>query len=1046
MLDNLLRLPGAVRVVVAAAAVAAPLAYAWRRIVRPRIWRMSPERVARALEASEGVADNALINACQFEGAHVGGASEALVRLVVAEGVRQTGGVRPAALFQPRRLRRLAVTFAVCAALAGVYVAYWPHYAGNAWRRLSRPWADIPPASEWIVTLEPSGRVTVFEGDDIPVRVAVRQASGGRAGGAGAPELRLSAGGREGAAERTRSLSFSGTRAGARLYSGVIEAVRDPLLARCWSGGACSPALRVKVRPLPLLGETVFAITPPAYTGLAEEQVAGPPAPLEIIRGSRVSLQVAADQKTDGLIWRCGSGADPLRRDGRSLRWRADLEAAKLVASGPYEVLAVLEGRERTVARGVLSVRPDNPPEAAVAAAEQQRLCWPGETVAFAISGRDDLGLRELSVAVAGVQDGAACATKRWAYGRAPGQREASEAYRLDVRGDVFQPGSAYALTVRAVDFAGQTGVSERVLLRVRRPAEALAGEDDAAKRAVDALQRAIDEQRRALGLTRNLELHLEEAVRAAHLERHGSGITTAQTAAQRHGREAVAQTEADAAQASALQRLKTLVELEMGLVLDAVPKIASGAAQTRGGRVTAVAERQAYILNELIMLQGRVAAAARLRRESAAQGEKPAPTATAEDVARDLTDLLNDFLHVQRRIVEQTRQLAERKPEDLSEEELEILGQLAREEAKWAAFLKDKLNDLAKNPLQDFADGSLAEEFNEVWQDVQKAAEALYAKKIELAVPLEQSGLENAEELVNNLERWLPDKPDNLKWLMEEPAATPDAPLAELPGELEDIVGELLDKEEEMTEDVEDVTSGWIDSIDKGAGWDAMDGPISSMSAKGVTGNLLPNQQEVGGRSGEGRTGRSTGQMVESAAEGKDGRQTPSRLSETPFESGRVDDKSQQDSGGATGGGKLSGFGEQGLRGPTSVPRLDAMKRLAGKQAEIRQQAEQVALHLRARGLPAGDLGASIAHMRDLEDAAQKGDGAVVRQAFDAAVGRARDARTSVGAAERVRREAAGLTRREADELWAGLRDDIPAGYEAVVGAYYRRVTEKGR
>ena len=57
------------------------------------------------------------------------------------------------------------------------------------------------------------------------------------------------------------------------------------------------------------------------------------------------------------------------------------------------------------------------------------------------------------------------------------------------------------------------------------------------------------------------------------------------------------------------------------------------------------------------------------------------------------------------------------------------------------------------------------------------------------------------------------------------------------------------------MNEDVEDVTSSWLDSLDKGAGWDAMDGPISDMSAKGVTGNQLPNQQEVGGRAGEGRS-----------------------------------------------------------------------------------------------------------------------------------------------------------------------------------------------
>ena len=119
------------------------------------------------------------------------------------------------------------------------------------------------------------------------------------------------------------------------------------------------------------------------------------------------------------------------------------------------------------------------------------------------------------------------------------------------------------------------------------------------------------------------------------------------------------------------------------------------------------------------------------------------------------------------------------------------------------------------------------------------------------------------------------------------------------------------------MTPDVEDVTSSWLDSLDKGAGWGAGDGPISDMSAKGVTGNLLPNQNEVGGRSGEGRTGRSHGQMVGDTAEGKGGRETPTRLDPEPFEQGSVKDTAKNDPGGATGGGKLSGFGAEGLRGP---------------------------------------------------------------------------------------------------------------------------------
>src|SRR5205814_1886410 len=117
------------------------------------------------------------------------------------------------------------------------------------------------------------------------------------------------------------------------------------------------------------------------------------------------------------------------------------------------------------------------------------------------------------------------------------------------------------------------------------------------------------------------------------------------------------------------------------------------------------------------------------------------------------------------------------------------ILGELAREEANWAKFFEEKLTDYSKLPLQDFADGSLAKELNAVEQEIKLAAKELYEQKVELAVPQEQSGLENAKSLEHNLERWLPDTPDNQKWTMEEPPAPTDVALAELPAELEDIV-----------------------------------------------------------------------------------------------------------------------------------------------------------------------------------------------------------------------------------------------------------------
>ena len=144
---------------------------------------------------------------------------------------------------------------------------------------------------------------------------------------------------------------------------------------------------------------------------------------------------------------------------------------------------------------------------------------------------------------------------------------------------------------------------------------------------------------------------------------------------------------------------------------------------------------------------------------------------------------------------------------------------------------------------------------------------------------------------------------------------------MAELPKEMEDIVGKLMEDEEDLFNEMEDASSSWADSLDKGAGWDAMDGPISNNSARGVTGNRLPNTSEIAGRSGEGRQGKSSGEFVGDTAVGKGGRNTPSRLTPDAFVKGQVKDYSKDPVGGATGGGKESGAGGRGLARPRPQP-----------------------------------------------------------------------------------------------------------------------------
>src|SRR2546427_13090991 len=131
--------------------------------------------------------------------------------------------------------------------------------------------------------------------------------------------------------------------------------------------------------------------------------------------------------------------------------------------------------------------------------------------------------------------------------------------------------------------------------------------------------------------------------------------------------------------------------------------------------------------------------------------------------------------MNEQERILKKRKTLADRGPTDLTKEQENILGELAREEADWAKYFEEKLTDISKLPQQDFADSSISRELNEVFQEIQKAADSLYAKKTEMAVPQEQSGLENAKELDHNLERWLPNTPDTTKWNMEDPLTPTD-------------------------------------------------------------------------------------------------------------------------------------------------------------------------------------------------------------------------------------------------------------------------------
>src|SRR5207245_11139664 len=132
----------------------------------------------------------------------------------------------------------------------------------------------------------------------------------------------------------------------------------------------------------------------------------------------------------------------------------------------------------------------------------------------------------------------------------------------------------------------------------------------------------------------------------------------------------------------------------------------------------------------------------------------------------------------------------------------------------------------------------------------IAKAAKRAKAEKAE--VWLEDLGAGLATKMKEDLEMGMPDSPDNLKWVLEEPLNKKPMKIPEmpLPKALEDMIGDLLQKADEFDKDADDVTSAWGDNLDQ-AGWGVSDGPISTFSAKGKTGNDQPNNMELTGRAG---------------------------------------------------------------------------------------------------------------------------------------------------------------------------------------------------
>ena len=257
--------------------------------------------------------------------------------------------------------------------------------------------------------------------------------------------------------------------------------------------------------------------------------------------------------------------------------------------------------------------------------------------------------------------------------------------------------------------------------------------------------------------------------------------------------------------------------------------------------------------------------------------------------------------------------------------------------------------------------------------------------KADEVAVQKEDwilKAMENAKRIADDMEMWLPDKNDTVKWALEnfDTHEMPEMPMLPLHDFFEDIVGDLLKEQEGLAEQANDPNSNQIFAQNEANGWDIMDGPQGNFGAQGKSGNTRPNKNEQTGRSSGGRQGMTDGEMAADRAKNLEGSEVDTRRTKDPMQKGQVKDEDGPSETKATGGGKAGAFSDrQGMDGNaplrgSNAPRQRAGDALAVEQALLKEKtaktyAQANLLYLRANGL--GDVARM---MEDSERALKEG------------------------------------------------------------------------
>jgi len=1053
--DNLLALPGTVRLIYGGALVAGLIYMLARYVVGPLLQPMTDEMVAAHIERSYPELDNHLINSVLLSKEKIKDTiSLKMARSQINETAAYLAKSELDRSTNPALLWRWGKWALILLVALAAYVMVFSDYFSNAFKRFAQPYKYIPPITDTRLSVSP-GDAERLQGESLVVEAYTEGVL---------PEKALLYSFDEESGPTCAPMVFEGN-----CFIYEFSNLQNDFRYWVQAGDAKSRRYQVTVKTRPAIDRIRITYNYPAYTGTKPKSEVTQTGNIDALIGTTVRLDITADRplkrgriEIEYLV----PAKAPDASDRQTIvlsRQGTDVLSGEfaLERSGQYRILVEdRAGVENDPQLRQIVARPDEPPVVKFLEPAKSVAVPPDARVTLLAEAKDDFTLKGLSLMLQRKAGQDWTQFRTWSYDG--GERRASEGCVLELKGLDLAIGDTLMYYMQASDGRQradeQAGRSRTYQVSIIDPSLA----EKQQERQLEVLRRVIERliSLQKANLNGTLQVAEWDQTKEGDIEADAEVLAhyRSRTAQLVKGQEGIYTLASDTVRSHSGTSASDLVEMlgriaagEMIQAVDELQKLSAlrgNSAIAPTAQTAAATEQKIVSLLERLLENPRALLAERLEKE----GKKEKLSGALEDMASNreraekMLESIRQFKEDQKEVIELTSQLKEKPVDEFTEGDERTLDKIIETEEKWAEYFQEAATDLSKLPPQDFSLANQAKEHLEIYSEIQQAIGAAEKKAIELAVPLEQGGLELAESIETNIEKWLMEEPDKLKWSMEDPTQDFDVPLAELPDELEDIIGDLMESEEDMTEDVEDVTSAWLDSLDKGAGWGTMDGPISNMSAKGVTGNTMPNKQEVGGRSGEGRTAKSSGQFVEETATGKGGRRTPTRLTPDAFEAGSVKDTSAEPPTGSTGGGKLSGWGAEGLQGPPPPPIQQKLKRLANQQQQLIDQARHLDFGLKKYRYPRGELPSTIKIMEELQGHLARAELGNFAAKHSIVLTNLREVKELVDKQKTVWRDRSRLLPKEVrDEIAASMDEGVPRQYRDLVNSYFRALAESG-